>query len=752
MKINNQYFALLFVLCSVITSAFGQNHPLLILTKKSVAEIRSTKAKAPLFEEMLAQTKKEVDAEIELGIFVPIPKDMAGGYTHERHKLNLFILQKAGNLFQITGDEKYAVYIRAMLMEYAKVYPTLGQHPTNKSYANGKLFWQALNDANWLVYVSQAYDCIYDWLPKKECKYLNKTLFRPFADYLSIESPQFFNRIHNHSTWGNAAVGMIGLVMDDKVLIERALYGLKADEVPKDLKDNDGGLIKLPEQEGAGFFAQLDNAFSPDGYYTEGPYYQRYAISPFILFAKALANNRPDLKIFEYRNDLLKKSVYALLYQADVKGQFFPINDAQKGMSIRSRESISAVDIAYDYCGKDPKLLSVAIAQNKVELDGSGFAVAQGIALGKALPFQKKSIELTDGKDGTEGAFGILRGYGKSEICLAFKYTAQGLGHGHYDKLSYSLYDEAGEVIQDYGAARWVNIDQKQGGRYLPENKTWAKQTIAHNTLTINEKSHFGGVFEIGNANHSDRYFFNTTNENFQIASAKELNAYEGVSMHRTMALMTDSAFRNPILIDIYRVENPTEGNQYDFPTWFQGHLMSASFDYKAELKQLNTLGNGHGYEHIWKEATGKSKSDNAQVTWFSAGHFYSITSLVSSDDELIFARLGANDPEFNLRHDPAFIIRKKEQKDAIFVSVVEAHGDYNPVEEVPHSPYGTIASVELLHNSLAYTAIRIKSTSGKNWTVAVANQNNDTDAKHQLAIDGQELNWTGNYILIKDK
>ena len=91
---------------------------------------------------------------------------------------------------------------------------------------------------------------------------------------------------------------------------------------------------------------------------------------------------------------------------------------------------------------------------------------------------------------GTKEVIGILRTSTApgNELCLVVKYSAQGMGHGHFDKLSYSLYDETGEIMQDYGAARWVNIDQKGGGRYLVENNTWAKQSIAHNTLVINEK------------------------------------------------------------------------------------------------------------------------------------------------------------------------------------------------------------------------------------------------------------------------
>jgi hypothetical protein len=281
----------------VMESGYPQSHPRLVLTAKGVSAIRLNLKKLPLLNQSLREAIAEVDKDMANGIEVPIPKDMAGGYTHERHKKNYLILQKAGAIFQITGNQKYAVFVRDMLMQYAKLYPTLPTHPTNRSYAPGKIFWQSLNDANWLVYTSQAYDCVYDWLKPDERKVLENDLFRPFADYLSVESPQFFNRIHNHSTWGIAAVGMIGLVMNDQELIDRALYGLKEDNIDKDQKDNDGGLIKMPGQPGAGFFIQLDYLFSPDGYYTEGAYYQRYALYPFCRVDRELPSRPENIRV-----------------------------------------------------------------------------------------------------------------------------------------------------------------------------------------------------------------------------------------------------------------------------------------------------------------------------------------------------------------------------------------------------------------------------------------------------------------------
>ena len=735
---------------STATVSFSQDHPCLMLTPNSVENIRTQLGQAPLFGLELAKTIKEVNAEIGEGLFVPVPKDMAGGYTHERHKKNFLIAQKAGNLFQITGDEKYAVYIRDMLLEYAELFPTLGLHPTNSSYATGKIFWQCLNDANWLVYVSQAYDCIYDWLEPEQVQHLNKTLFRPFADFLSVENPQFFNRIHNHSTWANAAVGMIGLVMDDKELVKRALYGLEDDGISEEETDNDGGYIKVAGVRKAGFLAQLDYSFSPDGYFTEGPYYLRYAMAPFLLFGKSLANNRPDIGIFNYRDGILLKAVDALLNQTDAQGQFFPINDAQKGMSWLSREVVAGVDIAYFHGGRDPMLLSIAKKQNRVLLDETGFAVARDIEKGLAVPYQQNHIAYVDGADGKKGGVGILRTRTEDgELCAVFKYSAQGMGHGHFDKLSYSLYDELGEIIQDYGAARWVNIDQKGGGRYLPENNTFAKQTIAHNTVAVNEISHYDGDVKKGEAHHPVPYFFNADNDGIQIGSAKDFDAYEGVELHRTLILMKAENFQQPILIDVFKINSEKE-NQYDLPIWFQGHLLQTNFKYNTALNSLSPLGTAHGYQHIWKEATGSTENKNAKITWFNHGRFYSLTSAVSNKDELIFVRSGANDPEFNLRHDPAFVIRRKGEKNTIFISIVEPHGDYNPVAEIPHSPFSSIESVEVIHDDSEYTVFHFEKTDGMKWEVALSNTNADKDAHHKLEINSEKYEWQGPFYILK--
>jgi hypothetical protein len=721
---------------------FAQGHPSLVLTKKGVQEIKSRLGKVPLFDASVEEIKNEVDAEIAVGIQVPIPKDFSGGYTHERHKKNFLIAQKAGVLYQILADKKYAIYVRDMLMAYAKLYPNLPLHPQERSYARGKLFWQALNDSNWLVYMSQAYDCVYDFIGAQDRMVLEKELFKPFADFISIGSPQFFNRVHNHSTWGNVAVGMIALVMDDSVLLDRALHGLKDDGLAIGLKDNDGGLIKKEGQK-TGFLANVDEPFSPDGYYNEGPYYQRYAMYPFMVFAEALQNTKPELKIFDYKNGILIKSVYALLNLTNSAGEFFPLNDGQKGMSYYSRELVSAVDIAYLFGGRDASLLSIAEKQGRVQLDNSGMAVALAIKNKLSKPFEKKSIDLSDGSKGQDGGVAILRNRVEdAEMTLVMKYAAQGSSHGHFDKLSFSYYNNSSEVLQDYGLARFVNIEQKGGGNYLKENGTWAKQTIAHNTIVQNEKSHFDGDFEKGNLHSSKKYLFDVNDSKVQVISATDENAYPGTKMHRTMVVLETEGYEKPLLLDIFQVDSDT-ANQYDLPFYYMGQMMSANFKYETP-KTLEPLGKTDGYEHLWKEGVGEAGANNTKFSWLSEGKFYTLTTATQAEDEVLLVRLGANDPNFNLRRDAGIIIRKKNTKKATFVNVIETHGTYSPVTENAINASSSIANVSIAFEDQDYVAVSITGKNGMTDLFIIATKDNSKDKIHNLMVNGTNYSWTG--------
>ena len=329
-----------FVILLLLTiSVYSTEHPSLFINKGEAKNIKNALGKYSLLDQSFNNSKIYIDGIIDIPPDLPPPGE-AGGYAHERHKQNYRDMQQAGILFSITGDEKYAVFVKNFLMNYAEFYPTLGPHPLAHHQKPGKLFHQMLNETVWLVYTSQAYDCIYDWLSPDDREKIEENIFRNIIEWFTVKNSHEFNRIHNHGTWSVASIGMIGMVMDEPELVEMALYGTK--------KDGSGGFLK-----------QLDLLFSPDGYYMEGPYYIRYALRPFFLFADAIERNRPDIKIYEYRDGILKKALYSALMTTFPDGIFPPINDASKAMDITAAGAVIATDIGYYRYGKDINLLGV---------------------------------------------------------------------------------------------------------------------------------------------------------------------------------------------------------------------------------------------------------------------------------------------------------------------------------------------------------------------------------------------------------
>ncbi|GAA4848799.1 alginate lyase family protein [Algivirga pacifica] len=717
--------------CCLATVAFGQQHPTLTLTKEGVQDIRKQMPQAPLFMETLEQMQQKIDKVVREEIAVPVPKDPAGGYTHEKHKENSRLMYQASVLYQLTGEQKYAGFVTELLEAYAEMYPTLLEHPIKKSYAPGKLFWQLLNESVWLVYVAQAYDGVYDYLTEKQRERITTDLLKPFAHFLSAENPEVFNRIHNHGVWAVAAVGMTGYVLEDQALVNKALYGMELT----------AGIAHKEKGE-AGFYTHLDALFSPDGYYTEGPYYHRYALTPFMLFALAIENNEPKRQIFKYRDGILLKTVETLLQLTNVDGTFFPFNDAIKGMDYTTSSLVAGVDLLYAYGKKDPALLSIVEEQNTVLLNQAGLNVALALADGKQQPFNRTSLVITDGSSGDEGGIGILRtGKGKEQWTTSMKYTSHGLSHGHFDKLSLLMYEGAQEILQDYGAVRYVNVKQKEGGRYLPENKTWAHQTIAHNTLIVDETSHYDGDKRKSSKHHGVLVYAQQEKE-FQALYAMDTTAYSGVRMGRKLVMIEGTSDREAVMLDVFSAESE-EVHQYDLAYHYQGQVMNADFIESTANQQMQVLGQSNGYQHLWKEGEGISQESNTTFTWLKGNRFYSIASINETGTRYLLGRLGANDPKFNLRRDPV-LIQRRTGKHARFINVIIPHGGRNQVTELTNRTETPIAEVKELTLMKGYEGVTITWKNGEELQVFWSTEKTMTKDKHQIEYKGYKYQWEG--------
>jgi len=706
-------------------SSEAQRHPSIFINRAEAAAIRANAARYPLMKRTLDDAKAMMAQAMSTPTDVPQPGE-AGGYAHEKHKQNYREMQTAGTLYAITGEPKYAAFVRDLLEKYAVLYPTLGAHPLSKNQAPGKLFHQSLNEANWLVATSIAYDCVYDFLKPAERARIEKNVLRPMADWLSVTQAKEFDRIHNHGTWAVASVGMLGYVIGDTSYVNRSIYGTKRDKT-------------------GGFLRQLDLLFSPDGYYMEGPYYIRYALMPFFHFAEAIKRAQPEVGIYRYRDSILKKALYSAVETTFPNGIFPPINDASRTMAIDAPEVVLALDLAYARYGSNPNLLGAAAIQDKVILSGAGLEVARDMAARTSTPKMSwSSVEFTDGPDGKRGGLGILRsGTGRDASMLLMKYGVHGEGHGHFDKLHFIFFDGGREVVPDYGFSRWINIEPKFGGRYLPENDSYAMQTIAHNTVVVDETTQNEAKESSAEEGWGERNFFDARNPAVQVMSARADKHSPGVTMRRTMLLIKDARFARPVVVDLFRLASAGE-HTYDYPIHFRGQLISTDVKYEGRSTRQEPLGKAFGYQHLWREATGAATGP-VRMTWLDGNRYYSVTTATGGTSEVIFGRTGANDPNFNLISEPVMIVRTKG-RNQLFASAIEPHGYFNEAEERSIQARGTIQSVRILADTPEGSVVEIAAAPSIRWTVMIANGSPSVTGRHSVSADGRTYEWTGNY------
>jgi len=714
------------------TISHAQIHPIAFATGTDMELVKKKLKDNYLLAQSFDELKSQVDGWIGKDIDVPVPKDAAGGYTHDKHKANYILLFNSGLLYQLTGEKKYAQLVKNVLLKYSALNPTLKNHPQATSSSPGRLFWQALNDANWLVYAGLSFDCIHDYLTLNERITIANGAFKPEVDYFTKDIKTWYDLIHNHAVWACAGVGIVGIATDNDDYVKMALYG----------SNKDGK---------AGFIAQLDGLFSPDGYYNEGPYYTRYAILPFYLLANAINNTSPSLKIFQYRQNILEKALEGALEQTNLNGAFYTYNDALKDKTFITNEIVVALDIAWQVYGYKQSYLPIAKSQGRVILNSGGVSLSEALQKEKNIPlyYPYKSVEYTDGANGDKGGVAVLRnGVAPDLTSLVFKYSSHGMAHGHFDKLNINLYDNGNEILQDYGASRFINIEQKWGGRYLPETKSYAQQSIAHNTITVDETSHYHGDEKESERNHPIKLFGNVGKGNVQVISSLDSTAYHNVVMQRSIYMINLPEIKNPITVDFFRNISATS-HQYDLPFNYLGTVISTNFPFTANTKSLTTLGNANGYEHLWKEAEARVSGKFNQFTFLNHKTFYTISTCTNDSASIYFTLIGANDPNFNLRNDPSYIIRTKGNNET-YINVIEPHGDFNAVSEIATNAYADVSGIEKLQDDENITVVSIKI---KNKTLLIIQTNKDFDktTKHFFNKGEYHIEWNGPYYVTFD-
>lgn len=663
------------------TSAYA---PKLLLTQEGADFIMSHQDNV-IIEKSLGQLKSAFKQALGKPLKFPKPVDAGGGYSHETHKLNYQNALTAATLYLLEGDSTALKYAKEILIGYADMYPILPLHPEGKTQAPGKLYWQILNEEVALVYLIQAFDGINNALSENERTTIVSGLFEPMVKFIKDESASTFNKIHNHAMWGVAGVGMAGYVLNHPDWVEAALYG-----------GNQSG--------NSGYFKQIDHLFSPDGYYSEGPYYQRYALMPLVILAQAIEANQPEKKVLEYKDGVILKTIKTTVQLSACNGYFFPLNDAVKAKSIETPELGYGLPLVFDH-SENPDLWVEVMKQN-------GNVVLTDAIIGlhkdECKAFERETLYIKDGPKGESGALAILR---SDPFCngstALLKFGTHGMGHGHFDQLGILFYHNGNEILADYGAARYHNIPQKFGGRYLPENDTWANQSIAHNMVVVDEKTQYDNSDRLADEHHGEGlYFINT--DSVKAAAASNKTAYPGVALQRHLAMVHLQNI-GTVTLDI-NIATGEKNHQFDLPYHYKGDIVNRKPTLEMETSQLSVLGKENGYQHLWLRGT-SAVTNISQSTLVNGNSFYTISTTSTQPFEVLWAQTGANDPEANLLHQEALIYRSNAQSQT-WVSVLEPHGDYNTIHEKTSGASSSISSLTAEENE-GLLSIKIKSVSG---------------------------------------
>ncbi|ELB2802151.1 heparinase II/III family protein [Vibrio alginolyticus] len=707
----------------------------ILLTEAEVELLRKEVGKPSLMGKSIEANRKELEAFMRLPLDVPGHGE-AGGYEHNRHKQNYTYMNLAGRLFLITQEEKYAQFVKDLLAIYAEKYLTFDFHVQKNTNPTGRLFHQILNEHCWLMFTSLAYSCVASVMTEEERTAVVERIFEPMLDMFTVKYAHDFDRIHNHGIWAVAAVGICGLAIGKPEYLEMSVYGQDRDDT-------------------GGFLAQISQLFAPSGYYMEGPYYHRYAIRPTCVFAEVVHRHMPEVDIYNYKDKVIGNTVQAMLATAYPNGEFPALNDASRTMSITDMGVQVAVSVYSKHYGMDDNILGMAKIQNAVWMHPCGLELSQ--AYDKAIadreigmPFWP-SVELNEGPTGNNGAQGFIRMQDKTGDVsqLVMNYGQHGMGHGNFDTLGITFFNRGQEVLREYGFCRWVNVEPKFGGRYLDENKSYARQTIAHNAVTIDEQCQNGFDVDRADSVHGLPHFFKVEGTEINGMSAFANDHYPNTDMQRSVFMLNLDELEAPLLLDLYRIEGEGE-HQYDYSHQYDGQIVRTNFDYQI-FGELSTLGDDFGYQHLWKVASGKVQ-DTALVSWLQNNTYYTWLGTSSSakqngDNEVIFTRTGANDPSFNLRSEPAFILRSKGES-TLFASVLETHGYFNEEFEQSVNARGQVKDIRVMGYNAVGSIVEI-TTEKSLVTVMISNVlGADDQTPHQVELNGKTYSWNGFYSL----
>lgn len=551
--------------------------------------------------------------------------------------------------YVITGNKAFAEGAGAILSRYADFYDGYVRHDRwgrtgFLAFMGGKRYAQALDEAVNIIPCCEAYSLIRDSgiLSESQRAHIENDFLRATAEQLKVPT---FQQDNNHQTWINAGMASIGAAI------------------------NDGTLLTLSLEGTFGALYQMNKCVTSDGLWYEGTMaYHSYALQALVMHAQILANaGIPDL----IQHPKLRSLFDGPMLESFPDGNL-PINNDSDPFNIRSMADYYEWAYATFDTAASPATSYGAVAA----LGGR-----QGVWAWKIGRPQLPEATTTFWQ-GSRNLLGMGLIFidshvnGSKPLSMVIDYGPHGGSHGHPDKLSIALEGFGRDLFVDPGRLTYS----------VPEYKSWSLQTIAHNTVVIDETSQTP-------ASGSCEWFI--TSGDVDAALLQTDAAYPGVTLQRMIA-KADGYY-----LDCYRVTS-RDMRQIDWTLHLRGILQETNL---LEVTTVRGWSKKDGYKHFKNIRQGITALPSV-LSWKIAGNKGAMRMIfpetTGKEQWLIADGIGTH-----IGDTVPCLIRRVKDKEALLISVYEIN---------PGKTTGSITSITCDNqgDESQPLALRVQGTS---WT-----------------------------------
>jgi len=559
--------------------------------------------------------------------------------------------------------------LRNYFIEYSnnyQTYPYHGTKGTDEYFATsgGRLMPQTLDESEITVKIIVTYDIIYEDLTREERAYIEYNFLRPL--YTTIKRQN--SKESNWQSWHNAAMTGVGVVLNDKEMVEYAIDGATN-----------------------GFKFQMNASVGDDGiWYEQSMGYHYYALS-------ALQSNAQYAKcmgydLFHYTTpmstvpggkkglkDMYMGPIHLMMPNYNVPG----INDGGE-QSLTS--NVDYFEVAYELYPEERDILGWALCTflaNRTR--NSIYAMKYGHELpdwctSKGPTDDVKSPLKSEYLEASGAA--ILRTDGDY---LFYENGPHGGWHGHYDKLGIVFYTHKTELVRDYGSLAYR----------LPMHNNYFKRTLSHSAPMLD------GICQT-ESNASGPAVVDGSMGDVQISKLTTVPLNDANRLRRTMFLIADdddsSNSEYPILLDIAEaiIENETGASDRFFDLITHSESTQYSLDYSnGTAVSVSAVKESMGSDVAWQYLTSlkKTESKEAMTGVWDWGH--SVRQQFDRTDEW-----NGNGLELSTLHVQLgkYSLRWKDHTSTTSISAKKYMTDWTDVENITLTLYNAVINTEKLY------------------------------------------------------